>query len=456
MSKWERSAWLIVVVLLIGALLGGGLGTRCDADSSRNEEDIELFLDVMEYVKNYYVEKPESRKLIKGAIEGMLKSLGDQHTYFMDEQKYKEIQVEIKGKFYGVGIEITMKNDMLTVVSPIEGTPAYRAGLLANDRIVKINGESTQGKTIMDAVQRIRGEKGTAVTLTIERDGLEEPFNVEIVRDEIKLKSLTSKIVGNKIGYVRLKRFDIQSASELANKLNEFKQKNIQGIILDLRGNPGGLLTAAIQIADFFLEDGIIVSTKGRTENENYVHKASKETTLVDPKVPVLVLVNHGSASASEIVAGALKDQKRATLLGMKTFGKASVQKFFPMRGNSVALRLTIAKYYTPNGNMIHGNGIQPDVEIKPLTFQKEENKSLKTFVEKKLMHKFMLKHKDAHYDDATVRAFSNFIKSNGAPMSDITARYLLKRELTLKSPIIDLEFDNQLKKALELIRKKI
>ncbi len=455
MGKWERSLWIIAVVVLLSALVGGGLGSRCDADSS-SDNSIELFIEIMNSVNEHYVEKPDFKKLINGAIDGMLRSLDDQHTYFMDEEKHKAFQVEIKGKFFGIGIEITMKNNILTVVSPIEGTPAYRAGLKPNDRIIKINGESTIDKTIVDAVNKIRGERGTTVTLTIDRDGLSEPFDVEIARDEIKIQSIADMMLDNNIGYIRLKRFDMESAVELAGKLNEYKQKGMKALIFDLRGNPGGLLTAAVQIADYFISDGILVSTKGRNNNENLIHNASQKSTIVDNNLPVYLLINEGSASASEIVAGALKDHKRAITLGEKSFGKASVQKLFYYKGGTQALRLTIAKYYTPSGNLIHGKGIIPDIIVTPLTFQKSENESLKKYAKNKLIKKFLTQHPNPKYNQQTKSLFNQFLKSNDAPMSMTTSSYLLKRELTLKAPVVDLEFDNQLQEAIRRIRKTI
>jgi carboxyl-terminal processing protease len=374
----------------------------------------------------------------------------------MDEEKYKDMKVEIKGKFFGVGIEITMKNGHLTVVAPIEDTPGFKAGLKPNDRIIKIDGKTTEGISIVEAVHRIRGDKGTPVVLTIHRDGMAESFDVEIFRDEIKIRSTMSKMMDNKIGYVRLKSFSFSASNELARDLENLKKQGMKGLIFDLRNNPGGLLSASISISDYFLSEGVIVSTKGRKAYENTSRLAEAKTTIIDKDIPIFLLINEGSASASEIVAGALKDHKRAVLYGTKSFGKASVQKFFPFKNDSIAVRLTIAKYYTPSGISIHGNGIEPNIKVESMKFAKAENESLAVFVKNKLMQKFLDAHKNIKYDEKAADSFVEFLKINKAPLGKITAKLLLKRELTLTAPVYDLEFDNQLKRAYEDLKKTV
>lgn len=455
MSKLERPAWILTIAILLGSLLSVGLNTRCNAKGS-TDDNIELLIKIFQEIKSNYVEKPDTQKLVYGAISGMLKSLNDQHTYFMDEVKYKDMKVEIKGKFFGVGIEITMKDGQLTVVSPIDGSPGYRAGLKPNDRIIKIDGKSTEGISIIDAVHKIRGEKGTPVVLTVLREGMDEHFDVEIIRDEIKIKSVVSKIIDKKIGYVRLKNFNFTAASELGSVLEKFRKSGLKGVIFDLRNNPGGLLSGAVRISDFFIDKGVIVSTKGRKAYENSSRMAEEKNTIISEDIPVILLINAGSASASEIVAGALKDHKRAKIYGTKSFGKASVQKFFPFKNDAIAVRLTIAKYYTPSGISIHGNGIKPDVVIEPTKFTKKENKSLRVYVKKRLMHNFLKQNKNLKYEDNSIKKFMSYLNKNKAPLGEVTARYLLKRELTLKAPIFDLEFDDQLKRALKDMKAKI
>jgi carboxyl-terminal processing protease len=455
MGKWERSIWIIAVVLLTGALLGGGIGARCDANGS-TDESIELLMDVYNIIQKNYVDKPKAEQLAEGAIKGMLKSLDDEHSYFMPKQQYQDFQSDIKGKFFGVGIEITMKGDTLTIVSPIEGTPGYRAGLKPRDQIIKIDGKSTKDMSMMDAVHNIRGKKGTPVVLTINRPAMDEPFDVEIIRDEIKIRSLEWKMIDDDIAYIRLKSFRMNAAKEMRSTLTKVFAQKAKGIIFDLRGNPGGLLQAAIQISDFFLNQGTIVSTKGRKEAHEIVHRAHQQNTLLGGDIPMFVLINDGSASASEIVAGALKDNKRATIYGTNSFGKASVQKLFRMPNGGAAIRLTIARYYTPSGKMIHDNGIQPDVTIKPMTFRKEDKDGLKKMLKQKLLRKFLKGHPNAHYNDKTINEFHNFLKRKGVEISSITARYLLKREMTLKSPLYDLEFDNQLRRAIKDMKGKL
>lgn len=455
MGKWERSIWIIAVVLLVGALLGGGIGARCGADTSA-DESIELLMDVYNIIQKNYVSKPKDEQIAKGAIKGMLKSLDDEHSYFMPKQQYQDFQSDIKGKFFGVGIEITMKGGTLTIVSPIEGTPGYRAGLKPRDQIIKIDDKSTKDMSMMDAVHNIRGKKGTPVVLTINRPVMDEPFDVEIVRDEIKIRSLEWKMINDDIAYIRLKSFRMNAAKEMRNSITKVFAQKAKGVIFDLRGNPGGLLQAAIQISDFFLKEGTIVSTKGRKKAHEIVHRAHQQNTLLGNEIPVFVLINEGSASASEIVAGALKDNKRATIYGTNSFGKASVQKLFRIPNESGAIRLTIARYYTPSGKLIHDNGIEPNVTIKPMTFRKDDKEGLKKLLKENLLRKFLKAHPNAQYNDKTINQFSAFLKRKGVQVSDITARYLLKREMILKSPLYDLEFDNQLRRAIKDMKAKL
>ena len=330
-------------------------------------EKLQVFTEVLSLVEKDYVEEVKNEELVQGAIKGMLKTL-DPHSAYMTPEVFREMQVETEGEFGGLGIEITIKDEQLTVVAPIDDTPASKEGIEAGDIIAKINGEPTKNISIMDAVKKLRGKRGTKVTITIVREGLAKPKDITITRDIIKVKSVRKGVFDKKIGYVRIRNFQKTTDSELEEALEELETKySIQGLVLDLRNNPGGLLQQAVAVSDRFLEGGqLIVYTKGRKEDQNmrFVSDAKKSHL----KYPVVVLVNSGSASASEIVAGSLQDLERAVIMGTVTFGKGSVQTVIPLSDGS-GLRLTTARYYTPKGRLIQNKGIVPDivVENKPI-----------------------------------------------------------------------------------------
>ncbi|MGK7346564.1 MAG: S41 family peptidase [Candidatus Nitrospinota bacterium M3_3B_026] len=325
-------------------------------------DELEVFADVLSLIETNYVEEVEPNKLIEGAINGMLRAL-DPHSSYMTPEMYKEMQVETEGEFGGLGIEITIQDGWLTVVSPMEDTPAWEAGIEPGDKIIRVEGESTHDMTLMEAVRKIRGKTGTDVTITIMREGFEEPKDFTVTRRIIHVKSVRSDMLEDRWGYVRIRNFSKDTADELDEALDEFKEKGMQGLLLDLRNNPGGLLSQAVEVADQFLDKGeLIVYTKGRLPNQNM--RFTAKTEHEEPYYPVVVLVNHGSASASEIVAGALQDLKRALVVGIATFGKGSVQTIIPLKGDA-ALRLTTSRYYTPSGRQIQEVGIEPDVVVE-------------------------------------------------------------------------------------------
>jgi carboxyl-terminal processing protease len=335
-------------------------------------KSLRTFNEILDMVGKNYVEPISSDKLIEGAINGMIKSL-DPHSAYMTQEMYKELEVETRGSFGGVGIEITLVKDILTVVSPIEDTPAYKAGVKAADQIIKINGDSTKDITIMEAVKKLRGTKGTKVTITIVREGLVKPIDIELTRDIIVVKSVKSKIYNGNIGYLRIASFQEHTGDDLAKVLKEMnpKDKPLAGIIIDMRNNPGGLLNQSIEVSDLFLKKGTIVSTRGRSKNMESKSVARDDGN--EPLCPIIIMVNEGTASASEIVSGALQDSKRAVILGTQTFGKGSVQTVIPLEDGS-ALKLTTAKYYTPNGRSIQAEGITPDIIVKQAARVEEEN----------------------------------------------------------------------------------
>ena len=331
------------------------------AKEDNTYHQLKVFTQVLDLVERDYVEPVKPKKLIYGAIQGMLSSL-DPHSSFMKPEDFKELQVETKGKFTGIGIEITLKDGILTVVSPIEGTPAFKAGIRANDRILKINGQITKNMTLFQAVKLLRGPKGSAVTISVYREGWSQLKDIKLIRDVIPIKSVRSKMLEDGYGYVRITNFQTKTSADLARALKSLKGKNeLRGLVLDLRNNPGGLLDQAVKVSDEFLDSGLIVYTKGRIKDQEMRFTAKPGRT--PQNYPMVVLVNGGSASASEIVAGALQDNKRAIVVGTQTFGKGSVQTIIPLEGGA-AVRLTTARYYTPSGRSIQAKGITPDIVV--------------------------------------------------------------------------------------------
>tara|TARA_Y100000590_G_C15598408_1_gene969009 strand:+ start:87 stop:1247 length:1161 start_codon:yes stop_codon:yes gene_type:complete len=325
-------------------------------------EKIDLFSEVLEKIENEYVEEVDQVEAMDSAIHGILQSL-DPYSAYMSPEIFKESQTETSGKFGGLGIEVTMESGVVKVISPIDDTPAAKAGVKAGDYIVRINGEQVQGKSLLEAVDLMRGEVGTSIEITIRRKGLKKAKKIKIVREIIQIKSVSARLIDDEVGYLRLSAFNENSSDQLKKEIKKLeKNKKTTGYILDLRNNPGGLLTQAIEISDFFLDDGEIVSTKGRKNRENRKFFAKKGDKINGK--PLIVLINGGSASASEIVAGALQDQKRAVLLGINTFGKGSVQSIIPLR-NRGAIRLTVSKYYLPSGKSISEVGVSPDIMIE-------------------------------------------------------------------------------------------
>ncbi len=358
----RRKSWvigpMIVLALLCGVLIGKGWERTGHA--SETYEELKTFSEVLNQVQRHYVDETKTKELIQGAIRGMLATL-DPHSAYMTPEIYKEMQVETKGEFGGVGIQIGVKDSRLAVIAPIEGTPAHRAGIKAGDFIVKVNDETTKDLTLMDAVSKMRGPKGTKVNLTVQREGAPDPLVFTLVRDTIKIESVKSKVIDN-LGYVRLSQFQEATGRDLAKAIKQFRDQKVQGAILDLRNNPGGLLTAAVDVSEQFLPNGkLVVFTKSREGKKDEWFAKSKDQ-LED--LPVIVMVNEGSASASEIVAGALQDYGRAVIVGTTSFGKGSVQTILPL-GDGSGLRLTTAKYYTPKGRSIQSTGITPDIVVK-------------------------------------------------------------------------------------------
>ena len=329
-----------------------------------NDEDIydkiDLFGEVLDKIKKDYVEEINQKDALDAAINGVLQSL-DPYSAYMSPEIFKEMETETSGEFGGLGIEVSMEFGVVKVITPMDNSPAEKEGVKAGDYIVKINGEQVQGKTLSEAVELMRGPIGSKIEITVRRKGVKKAILFEITREIIDVKSVKSKIIENNIGYIRLTSFNENSSSQIKSKIKEFKKKEVKKYVLDLRNNPGGLLSQAVKISDFFLDNGEIVSTKSRKSYENRKYFA-KKGDLINGET-LIVLINNGSASASEIVAGALKDHKRAIVIGENSYGKGSVQSIIPLK-NKGAIRLTISKYYLPSGKSISGTGITPDIEI--------------------------------------------------------------------------------------------
>lgn len=364
MKRFFHERWLLLLFIATCLVLFGPQRDSGVSAADRNiYKNLKTFNEVLKMVEKNYVEEMDNKTLIEGAINGMMKSL-DPHSSYMTADMYKELEVETRGVFGGIGIEITIKKDILTVVSPIEDTPAFLAGVKAGDQIIRIDGKSTRDITIMEAVKKLRGAKDSKVTITIMRENMAKPKDIALIRGIIKIKSIKSRIYDDNIGYIRIASFQERTVDDLRKALEEIdtKARTPRGLVLDLRNNPGGLLHQAVAVSDVFLKSGIIVTTRGRAKSMETMSTAKEDGH--EPTCPIVILVNEGTASAAEIVSGALQDNGRAIVIGTQTFGKGSVQTVIPLEGGS-ALKLTTAKYYTPKGRSIQAEGITPDIVVK-------------------------------------------------------------------------------------------
>ena len=446
-SKSISKKWLLLILIAL-PLLTLNLWEGHSPVSAKTQDtykNLETFSNVLSLIQKNYVEEVDTEEVIQGAIKGMLTTL-DPHSSFMKPDDFKELQIETKGSFSGIGIEITIKDNMLTVVSPIEGTPAFKQGLKANDKIVKIEGEPTKDLTLMEAVKKLRGPKGTKVTISIHREGWHELKEVTIVRNVIPLISVKSKILEPGYGYIRINNFQAKTTADFKKNLKKLEDEGeLQGLVFDLRNNPGGLLDQAVKISDIFLDSGMIVFTKGRIKEQNMEFKAHANSHKYD--FPLIVLVNEGSASASEIVAGALQDHKRAIILGAQTFGKGSVQTVIPMQDGS-GLRLTTARYYTPSGRSIQATGITPDILVETKFLDKKEIDEAKKEKKPHYLRESDLKH---HITNGKA---DDKVKDGDKDENKGEKSLKEKEEDEEKAKIKeDIERDNQLKQALMLLK---
>ena len=359
--KQHIKLWLALLIAVVFWTVGSGFYRNLLANGAETYKGLKLFSDVIELVEDNYVDPVDSKELIEKAIQGMVNSL-DPHSSLLSPDDFKELQVDTQGEFTGIGVSITMKDGFVTVISPIEGTPAYNAGIKAGDKIIKVNGKTTGD--LREAVKMIRGPKGTEVVVTIVREEVKKPIDFKLIRDIIPVESVKAVVLKPGYGYIWITNFRDNTTDDLVSELEKLESAKIplKGLILDLRDNPGGLLNQAIEVSDLFIEKGIILSIKGRKEKNTQIYKATPNK--VKRNYPIVLLINGGSASASEIVAGALQDDKRALILGTTSFGKGSVQSVEKLR-DGYGLKLTIARYYTPSGRSIQAKGIVPDIIVK-------------------------------------------------------------------------------------------
>jgi carboxyl-terminal processing protease len=448
-QKSISKKWLLLIIIAL-PLLTLNLWENHSPVSAKTQntyKNLETFSNVLSLIQKNYVEEVDTEEVIQGAIKGMLVTL-DPHSSFMKPDDFKELQIETKGSFSGIGIEITIKDNMLTVVSPIEGTPAFKEGLKANDKIVKIEGEPTKDLTLMEAVKKLRGPKGTKVTISIHREGWHELKEVTIVRNVIPLISVKSKMLEPGYGYIRINNFQAKTTTDFKKNLKKLEEKGeLQGLVFDLRNNPGGLLDQAVKISDIFLDSGMIVFTKGRIKEQNMEFKAHSSSKKYD--FPLIVLVNEGSASASEIVAGALQDHKRAIILGAQTFGKGSVQTVIPMQDGS-GLRLTTARYYTPSGRSIQATGITPDILVETKFFDKKDVDEAKKEKKPHYLRESDLRHHITNGKEEKNK--DNDIKDSDKAKDKESLKDKEEKEKEAKIKE-DIERDNQLKQALMLLK---
>ena len=375
MNRLTRNFLLITLGLTLGVTLTIGhsvLAERDDGGVPLPINELRTFSEVFANIKNHYVEDVDDKDLLENAIRGMLSGL-DPHSAYLDQHDYDDLKVGTSGEFGGLGIEVGMEDGFVKVISPIDDTPAQRAGIKAGDLVIRLDDTPVKGLTLKEAVDIMRGTPGTSILLTVVREGEGKPLKIEIVRDIIKVTSVKDKLLGEHYGYVRITQFQSNTGENLTDalaKLKEESKDSLRGLVLDLRNNPGGVLSAAVDVADTFLDSGLIVYTEGRTENSQARFNAMPGDALNG--LPIVVLINVGSASASEIVAGALQDHKRAVLMGTRSFGKGSVQTVIPLKDGN-ALKLTTARYYTPSGRSIQAEGIEPDVETEEMKLASAE-----------------------------------------------------------------------------------
>ncbi len=430
---------------VFGIIIGGILFSQVWAGGNLFP-NLQPLIETYEAIQTHYIEEVETSKLVEGAIKGMIESLEDPHSRWMDPRTYEEMETEKEGEFGGLGIQITIKDNILTIVSPLEGTPASKAGIEPGDKIIKIEGKSTEGITLPKAAKKLRGEPGTQVEITIQREGKYLDFLV--TRAIIKFPNIKQMVLPVNIGYIKIMGFTNENTDEdLKAALTQLEEKNVEGLVLDLRYNPGGLLSQAVEVADEFLDSGVIVSTKGRDSSQNQIYEARPGGEALD--IPLVVLINRGSASASEIVAGAIKDHNRGILIGTKSFGKGTVQSIIPL-ANEGALALTTAKYYTPSGESIEGKGIEPYLKVEAFKLTEEEKKTLAQLKKSKAVKEFLAEY--PYWEEMDLTFLLSRLKEEGIEVEAELLKIFLREED--KDRENDYLNDLQLLQALKVLSK--
>ncbi len=444
----KNKGWLILIVFFSIAI-GGILFSRVWAGGDLFR-DFQPLIEAYQTIQAQYIEKVKPSKLIEGAIKGMIESLEDPHSHWMEPRIYKEMETEKEGEFGGLGIQITIKDNFLTIVSPLEETPASEAGIEPGDKIIKIEDESTEGITLIEAMEKLRGEPGTQVKITIQREGEKKYRDFNLTRAIIKFPNIKQRIFANDIGYIKIMGFTNENTDkDLKAALVQLEDGKIKGLILDLRYNPGGLLSQAIEVADEFLDSGVIVSTKGRDSSQNRIYQAHPGGEAVD--MPLVVLINGGSASASEIVAAAIKDHNRGILMGTKSFGKGTVQSIIPL-SNEGAIALTTAKYYTPSGESIEGKGIEPYLKVEAFKPTEEEKETLIQLKESKAVKEFLANY--PHWEQINLTFLLDRLKEEGIEVeADLLKMFLRQEDKDRENDYLD---DLQLLKAIKLMAENL
>jgi carboxyl-terminal processing protease len=451
----ERTLWIVVTAFLVAVIVLLSFAPRVLAgdQEAENQRVLSTFFEVFRFVQENYVdeEKVDPENLIDGALQGMFEALDDPHSAYLSPEEMRDLDDTTMGRFGGVGLIISKIDRGVEVVSPIEGTPAYRAGVNAGDLIVAVDGESVVDLDIDEVLSVLRGEPGSSVTMTIVR-GKSLRFDVRVVRDMIEVPTVRHDIIPESIGYLRIIQFTPLTVERVEEALREFARRDYDSLIIDLRSNPGGLLSGVIDIADFFLSKGPIVSTRSRVPSENHVFYASSRNTIVDEDLPIVVLIDRGSASASEILAGALQDTGRATIMGENSYGKGSVQQI--KRVGDAGFRLTMSRYYTPLGKNIDQIGISPDVPVQEPELSDEEEQDLARIIDEELIKDFLSRYPDP--TDQEIETFENELADMGIQLGDRYVRRLVRNELNRTNnnpPVYDLEFDLVLQEAVNYLR---
>ncbi|MCL2480080.1 MAG: S41 family peptidase [Spirochaetaceae bacterium] len=455
---WMGASVFLAIVIVLFLLSPFTFAQTTGSNDTSAYTDV--LQQVMKFIQNYYVEDVDPKKLYEGAMKGMFESLGDPYSVFLTASDMEDLSDTTTGKFGGVGLYISkFSGDVsydekhlpyVRVVAPIEGTPAYRLGISAGDYIIKIGDKSTEKMTLDEVLKQLRGEPGTKVNITILR-GEDIVFAVDIQREYIVVPTVKSAMIDNNIAYLRIIQFTPITTTDVKSAVDGFVKKGYKSLIIDLRGNPGGLLSSVVDIADFFLSDEVIVSTRSKIPSENQIFKADK-SVLVSKDIPVVVLIDKGSASASEIFAGAIKDNKRGILVGEKTFGKGSVQQVRSI--GDAGFKLTMSRYYTPSGENIDKVGIEPDKEIKEESFTDKETESYKKIIEQFIIQDFVKNKPNPTESD--INSFINQIQNDGIVLKERVIRKLIRNELNKTNndpPVYDLEYDLVLKGAVDIIQ---